>query len=75
MSVTYTFISEHQLSQLEKQLITCHVKVSKHEKTIDELRASVTLKEEAALEAEKKWKTALEENRKLTEEIVCTSTK
>ena len=62
--------AEHQLGQLEKQLITCNVKVSKHEKTITQLREGITQKEEQTTEIEKKWKTALDENRKITEEIV-----
>merc|ERR1712013_892662 len=61
--------AEHQLGQLEKQLITCNVKVSKHEKTITQLREGITQKEEQNNEIEKKWKTSLDENRKITEEI------
>merc|ERR1712156_106009 len=54
--------AEHQLGQLEKQLITCNVKVSKHEKTITQLREGATQKEELVNEYEKKWKTSLDEN-------------
>ena len=61
---------EHQLSQLEKQLITCNVNVTKFEKIVVDMKEEFVQREKSAEEMDVKLNDSLEKNKKLTEEIV-----
>merc|ERR1712025_664367 len=61
--------AEHQLTQLEKQLIACNLKVTNYEKNINEQKNEITEKENSIDDNEKKYKDTKEQNKKLQEQI------
>ena len=69
-SVELFFILEHQLSQLEKQLISCNSKLAKYEKQLLEVNVKLEKTEEDARETDKKLQEITNENKVLAAENV-----
>lgn len=63
-------ILEHQLSQLEKQLISCNSKLTKYEKNLLDVKTKLEQREDYIGNIEKKYDESKEENRRVSEEIV-----
>jgi len=61
---------EHQLSQLEKQLISCNAKLTKYEKNLLDVKTKLEQRDEYINDVEKKYDAVRDENRNVTEEIV-----
>ena len=70
VTVGLFFILEHQLSQLEKQLISCNSKLAKYEKQLLEVNVKLEKTEEDARETDKKLQEITNENKVRTAESV-----